>query len=297
MTEAIVLEAGGTSAGIDPVGGGIAWCRVGGVDVVEPRDAGGAGRFCTGAVLFPWPNRVRAARWVQDGTVRTLDVTEPERGHANHGLVLDAPFRVDAATAGTVRLTAVVGPAPGYPFTLRLAVRYSADDGGLAVRYEIANAGEAVAPVAIGAHPYLRVGAVPTERLTVELPVTGMFTLDEALIPAGVGPLTGEHAALPTGLRLGRRTLNACYVRAAGRSPARVVAPDGAAVELEADDDFAYLQVFACDDFPGPGGVARAVAIEPMTTPPDALNSGRGLRWLAPGENWAPGWRLRYRAA
>jgi aldose 1-epimerase len=270
---------------------------VGGIDVVEPRAAGGAGRFCAGRVLFPWPNRVRGARWLQDGVERRLDVTEPERGHANHGLVLGAPFRVESRAAGAVRVSALVGPAPGYPFALRLVVRYAVDDEGLAVRYEVTNVGDLPAPVAIGAHPYLRVGDVPTEELTLELPAVGRFTLDEALIPVAEGPLTGEHAALPTGMPLGERTLNECYVRAAGWSPACVVAPDGAAVELDADDDFAFLQVFVCDDFPRAAGPARAIAVEPMTAPPDALNSGRGLRWLDPGEDWALGWRLRYRPA
>ncbi len=106
MTGAVVLEGGGTTAGVDPVGGGIAWCRVGGVDVVEPRAAGGAGRFCTGSVLFPWPNRVRGARWRHGGVEHRLEVTEPQRGHANHGLVLATVFEVEERSAGSVRLRA-----------------------------------------------------------------------------------------------------------------------------------------------------------------------------------------------
>ena len=37
---------------------------------------------------------------------------------------------------------------------------------------------------------------------------------------------------------------------------------------------------------------AHAVAIEPMTAPADALNSGVGLRRLNPGETWTLEWGI-----
>jgi aldose 1-epimerase len=37
-----------------------------------------------------------------------------------------------------------------------------------------------------------------------------------------------------------------------------------------------------------------AVAVEPMTAPPDALNSGQSLIWLEPGESSEGSWGLRY---
>jgi aldose 1-epimerase len=57
-----------------------------------------------------------------------------------------------------------------------------------------------------------------------------------------------------------------------------------------ADPDFKWVQVYTPDNYPGRG---RAVAIEPMTCPPDALNSGVDLLWLEPGESWAGRWGLR----
>ena len=35
------------------------------------------------------------------------------------------------------------------------------------------------------------------------------------------------------------------------------------------------------------------VAVEPMTAPAEAFNSGRGLRRLAPGETWELHWGIR----
>ena len=69
----------------------------------------------------------------------------------------------------------------------------------------------------------------------------------------------------------------------------RLAAPDGT-TELWADPAFGYVQVFTPPDLVGRG---RAVAVEPMTCPPDALNSGDGLITLGPGETWSGSWGLR----
>ena len=49
--------------------------------------------------------------------------------------------------------------------------------------------------------------------------------------------------------------------------------------------------MFTPSEFPGKG--ARAVAIEPMTCPPDALNSGVDLLWLSADETWTGRWGIR----
>jgi aldose 1-epimerase len=68
-------------------------------------------------------------------------------------------------------------------------------------------------------------------------------------------------------------------------------APDGRAVSLWADDQFDYVHVFITREFPCRG---TAVAIEPMTAPANAFNSGEGLRWVEPGESWSMSWGIRY---
>jgi aldose 1-epimerase len=69
-----------------------------------------------------------------------------------------------------------------------------------------------------------------------------------------------------------------------------VIAADGTGVEVWAEPVYRWVQVFTTGDFPGKS--TRAVAIEPMTCPPDALNSGVDLVWLKPGESWAGRWGI-----
>ena len=77
-----------------------------------------------------------------------------------------------------------------------------------------------------------------------------------------------------------------------GRVRHRLTAPDGTAVELAADPAFGWAQVFTTEVYDTDDGRIDAVAIEPMTCPADALNSGTDLLHLEPGEQWVAGWSL-----
>ena len=67
------------------------------------------------------------------------------------------------------------------------------------------------------------------------------------------------------------------------------VASDGRSVSLWQDEACRYVHVFVTDKFPGR---AKAVAIEPMTGPANAFNSGDGLRWLPAGESFTMTWGI-----
>jgi aldose 1-epimerase len=68
----------------------------------------------------------------------------------------------------------------------------------------------------------------------------------------------------------------------------------GGEIELSVDRNFPYLQVFTGDHLEK-GRRRTAVAVEPMTCPPDALRSGKDIVVLEPGQHWAGSWRLRRR--
>ena len=78
-----------------------------------------------------------------------------------------------------------------------------------------------------------------------------------------------------------------------GRAVARLDDPDsGRSVQLWVDPSFRYLMVYTADQVGQPERRRRAVAVEPMTCPPDALRSGLDLIELAPGESWRGSWGL-----
>jgi aldose 1-epimerase len=255
-----------------------------------------------GIVLAPWPNRVRDARWTHDGLVQQLDVTDPGNNTAIHGLLRNTAYRVDARSESSVTLAATIHPQHGWPFLLHTTVAYALADDGLTVTHTAENIGAAAAPWAVGTHPYLRAGAGPLDDVTLEVRGTHSLELDAQLLPVAVHEVeAGGAFDLSTPRALGELDLNVAYqdVATGPGGAAVLTAPDGARTVVWQDAAFRWLQVYTPRDFPhvaadGTETPALAVALEPMTAAPDALNSGEGLVWLAPGERWEASWGIRY---
>jgi aldose 1-epimerase len=286
-------SGGVVSATITQVAAGIRRLSVRGIDIVPPYDADRQRPFGSGIVLVPWPNRVRNARWTMDGATQQLDITEPGKNNAIHGLLRNSPYSVAARTESTLRLEATVFPQHGYPFLLDTAVTYRLVDSGVEVTHTVTNQSDARAPVALGAHPFFTIGDVEPEELMVTVNVTTHFESDERSLPTAEVPVEGTRYDLREGVLLGDLTLDDGFggaVMRDGVSEHSVSAPDGRTVTVWGDENFLYWQVFTTELYPGQ---SKAVAIEPMTAPTDAFNSGQDLKWLAPGATWEASWGVR----
>jgi aldose 1-epimerase len=276
---------------------------VDGVPLTEPYGPDVVAPMGCGMVLAPWPNRVRDAIWEWEGEPQLLDVTEPKLHNASHGLLRNTGYRLVEQTDTSLTLGALIAPQHGWPFLLDTRVRYELDADGLTVTHDVANLSERAAPWAVGAHPYFRVGAVPSEELTITLTGATRLELDDRLNPVAVTAVAGA-----SDLRDGRPArgldLNTGYGELANREGradvAWLTAPDGSCTTLWADAAFAWIQAYTPSDFPRDaeqGGPGFAIALEPMTAPPNALNSGLDLIRLEPGATWSGSWGVRYTAA
>ncbi|MHB1171216.1 MAG: aldose 1-epimerase family protein [Lacisediminihabitans sp.] len=282
---------------ITEVAAGLRALSINGVDLVESFPATERPPFGSGIVLVPWPNRIEDGVWLLDGREQQLDLTEPARRNAIHGLLRNAPYRVIGRTAEAVTLAATVFPQHGYPFQLDTTVRYELVDDGLAVTHGIRNVGDRKAPVAIGTHPFFRIGGVPTEELTLTVAAGTRFELDARLNPLRERAVDGTDYDLRSGRRVSDLQLDDAFGAVTpvdGISRHILTAPDGRFVELWQEAAFGFVQVFTTREFPTAVGPGLAVAIEPMTVPPNAFNTGQGLRWLEPDERWSVSWGVRY---
>lgn len=294
--EQFVLTRGSATATITEVAASVRAFSVAGVDIVQPYPAGMTPPYASGIILMPWPNRVADGRWTLDGAVQQLDLTEPSKNNAIHGLLRFTGYRLVERTESSVELAATIFPQHGYPFHLQTTVRYELVDGGLSVTHDVRNLSDAKAPVGIGAHPFLTIGDAPTEDLVITVHASTYFDVDDRLLPHGELPVEGTKYDLRLGARLGDIELDTAFggVITQNGAVAALRSPDGREVSLVQDEDHPYVQVFTTRHYPKAGGPGLAVAIEPMTAAPDALNSGLGLRWIDGGDSWNVGWGIRY---
>lgn len=287
------LRRGEVTAHVAQLGASLRGLAVGGVDVVPPYPLGAPTPFGSGTVLVPWPNRIRDGIWTHEGEPLRLAITEPKLNNAIHGLLRYTPYAAAIHTDAEVELTATVFPQLGYPFHLEISVRYALTDTGVHVTHTLANVGADAAPVAVGTHPFVTIGDVDPGELVLTLPASTRFPVDDRLLPSPEEPVDGTPLDFRHGRRLADVQLDDAFggVRRDADGIARhtLTAPDGRRAVMWAGEGFDYVQVFTTTGYPGQ---RKAVAIEPMTAPADAFNSGTGLRTLDPGESWAVEWGI-----
>ncbi|MCG7421903.1 aldose 1-epimerase family protein [Micrococcus porci] len=288
------IARGGAEAVVAALAGALRTYRLDGVDLTEPYGPDMVPPAGNGIQMSPWPNRVAGGRWELDGAAQQLDVTEPSRGHASHGLLRNTHFTAESVAEDAVTLRGEIHPQHGWPFRLTHRVAYALDDAGaLTVTMSLENHADAEAPVAFGAHPFLRIGDVPSAELTLQVPAREWIRTGEDLIPVETLPVDGGPQDFRSGRPVGAQGLDVgltgLEADADGLHRARLLAPDGRSVTLWSDPAFTVTHVFVTDRLPGRD---VAVAVEPLTAPADALNSGTGLHRLAPGATLTARWGL-----
>ncbi len=252
-----------------------------------------------GQVLAPWPNRLADGRYEFGGVQARAALDEPDRGNAIHGLVRWLAWSLEAHAQNVVTVRVALHPTPGYPWRVDLRLEYRLARDGLAVTTSATNRGDGPAPFGIGFHPYLTVGAdrIDTARLT--LPATNRVVTDARGLPTGERfAVAGTEYDFRAGRAIGPTRLDTVFSDLTRDSDGMAVAEladpvSSRAVSLWADDHFRYLVVFTADTLADPAARRSAVAVEPMTCPPDALRTGRDLVVLEPGITWSGRWGVR----
>ena len=137
-------------------------------------------------MLVPWPNRVGGATWSHAGMRQQLEVTEPARGNAIHGLVRRESWTVVERGDGAITLAVEIGELQGWPFPFRTTVRYALEDGGLTVTHTVHNTGNEGMPFGVGTHPYPRPGDTDVDDCVLTLAARTVLPVDaETMIPTG----------------------------------------------------------------------------------------------------------------
>jgi aldose 1-epimerase len=183
----------------------------------------------------------------------------------------------------------------GYPGQLDRQVGYRLDGTGLTVSIRARNASSVPAPFGIGFHPYLTVG-IAIDDAVLRIPATRYLLTDDRGLPIGNEPVAGSDLDFTEPRSVGSMRLDTGYTDllrgSDGLARASVARPEGRRVSLWADSLFRYLMVYTGDKLEAVSRRRRAVAIEPMTCPPNALRSGTDLLKMEPGQVVEGRWGL-----
>lgn len=291
------IEADGYVADIASVGATLRALTFHDRDLVVPFDADEVRPAFRGATLAPWPNRVTDGRYRFDDEDLLLSLTEPERGHALHGLAAWLDFAPVSVDGSSVVLTATIEAQTGYPFRVRVDVTYRVGVDGLETIVEAHNVGATRAPVGLGPHPYLVAGPGLVDDWDLELPASRVLTVEgDRMIP---GPVVGVEDIPGFDFRAPHRIADTAIDHAfadltredSGDAVVRVTTGDGSGVGMRWGADCPWVQVHTADK-PGLPVHRIGLAVEPMTCPPDAFNSGVDLDVVEPGGSLTASWHI-----
>jgi aldose 1-epimerase len=291
------IEAGDYRATVTELGAGLRELEHAGTPLLTTYDPDQLPPAGSGQLLSPWPNRVDGGRYSFEGTEHQLALSEPATGNAIHGLTRWIPWTRTAHDRTEVTLRSMPHGAQGYPFAVQVDVTYRLEtESGLHVTVTASNKGSHPAPWGVGHHPYLTVPTPTVDDCELTLPAGQRLPADERGIPSGPpADVTGTEFDFRTARKIGETQLDHAFtgLRREPDGLAWVRLSAGAAtMGLWADEGYRWLQVFTGDALE-PARRRTALAVEPMTCPPNAFVSGDDLLVLQPRETVTCRWGIR----
>lgn len=261
-------------------------------------------RFKAGIpILWPFPGRVREARYTFEGREHHLPVTDKAGVHHIHGLVISAPWQVnlmsiDAGASLRLRISSdelSEAERAGYPFNFALFVTYTLIGNELLLDARVDNlSNEQNIPFSYGLHPYFRAplqvseAAPDRSACPVLIPAAALWPTQDGLPTGPAQPLAPELdfrewkplSSQPFDHMYSQVSYADDWTTAAFRDPGLKLE-----VRVKADEQYHDWVMFTQPNRP-------SLCLEPYTAPPNVINFEQeglpesGLTILKPGQSW-----------
>lgn len=249
-----------------------------------------------GAILSPWINRINHASYTFNQKQYFVDKVWKEKDWALHGYLYDKVFEVITMETSDESATLILknyydGDKPGFPFTFETTVSYSLYRGNhLTCISETRNTGSQAMPFTFGWHPWFFNNTI-IDDVELMFPCEYKVDVDDNLIPTGEKTPYHEFDRLK---KIGDKKFDTCFRLKSFSEPAGVFNPQNEIAVVTAINTnnkiklqiwmetgmnkYNYLQVYIPPQ-------RNTIALEPMTSWPDAFNNKNDLIVLQPGES------------
>jgi len=252
-----------------------------------------------GDVLFPFPGRIENSEYEFLGQKYHLSGLKIKDGHAIHGFAKTAEFEVVDQSPNMVALRFEIREDEyrdkGFPFSLRLEIKYSLLDEGLTVEAAVLNFGQTKAPFGLGFHPYYSLGLEKLDSLSLKVAAYQLVEFAPNLKPTGKYFDVVQNSGLDfsTPKEIGDQVIDNCFFDlnygADGKARTELESKDKK-ITIWQDKNLPYLQLYSADTI-GESNFRKGLAIEPQTCTGFVLNMPEmGLTVLGPGETFFASW-------
>ena len=236
-----------------------------------------------GTKLSPFVCRIKNGKYKFAGENFTIEKFYI-RNNAIHGLLFDQSFVVVDEQANDDYASVSMkyeyrGSDKGYPFNYDCVVTYQLKPKNtLEVSTKLYNIDAGLIPIQDGWHPYFTLGG-KIDDLLFEFQSKEMVEFDDDLVPTGKFLPYHEFGSLR---KIGVTQLdNSFSLNFAECQPLCVLRNPENSVQLEIspDESYPYLQIYTPPH-------RNSIALENISSVPDAFNNGIGLKTLSSGESF-----------
>jgi aldose 1-epimerase len=149
------------------------------------------------------------------------------------------------------------------------------------------NIGAGDAPYGYGAHPYLSVGRLIDECVLEFHANEWLEVSPERMTPIGLTPVDGSPYDFSDGRAIGKLDIDNAFTGLGGGSWSVTLTDPDTGAKAVLTSDTPWLQLYT-----GAAIGRTALAVEPMTCPPNAFITGQDLIVLKPGESHTTTFRV-----
>ncbi len=200
---------------------------------------------------------------------------------AIHGLIYDAAFTITQSIADDEKAFVTLGyqyskQDEGFPFAYHTEVTYLLQkNNSLTLITTITNTDERNMPLSDGWHPYFRLGETINELL-VQINCKEMAEFNESLLPTGK---LVAFSSFSSPQKFGDTFFDNCFVINENAYPACTLEDrqTGLKLEIIPGSSYPYLQIYT-------PAHRKSIAIENLSSVPDAFNNSVGLIISKPGQ-------------
>ena len=231
------------------------------------------------AKLSPFVCRLKDGKYTWKGIDYNIDKFMLN-GSALHGLLYDAPFQIVDTQSNdnncSVEMEYIYkGEISGYPFSYCCRVSYIlSENNTLEIITKIQNLTTETIPITDGWHPYFHLGG-KVDQYWLQIASTEILEYDDELLPTGnylndfrfeAGRIIGD-TKMDNGFRLNKERMNCTLLNP----------NNNIKIEWLNTMGYPFIQLYIPDN-------RKTIAIENLSSAPDAFNNGIGLIHLEPKE-------------
>ena len=235
-----------------------------------------------GVKLSPWPCRIPGGKYKFSKKEFKLSKIFKD-GTALHGLLFDQPFElvdelVNEDKACILLRHGYEAEDPGYPFTYQCEVKFALHPRRLLeLETTILNLSDVEIPIADGWHPYFQLGG-KVDEWELNFPAISMVEFDSRLIPTGhLVPFNKFNEVR----KIGNMQMDNCFfVKVHEFKPVCSLSnpANNITIHFFTNPAYSYLQIFIPPH-------RNSIAIENLSSAPNAFNNMMGLIRLQPGNS------------